>query len=327
MYTYAILGAFVLTLVVITALAVIHSRNLFAAIMLSGIYSLLMAVSFTLLDAIDVALTEAAVGAGVSTVLSLGALALITDREKSRPDRRLGLAMVTLITASSAMIFVITDAPVVGDPNAPVQQHLRDFYFDKTEHLIHIPNVVTALLGAYRGYDTFGETTVVLTAALGVLLLLGRPQREASTEPNPVDRSLRQHSIPQVVGRLLIPFIVLYALYVQFHGEISPGGGFQAGTLVAASVILFGLLEGNQAALRALPMPVLAWMMSTGILIYGGVGVTCMFLGGRFLDYSVLLHEPGHGQHLGLTLIEFGVGVTVTGVLITIFHCFAARKT
>jgi multicomponent Na+:H+ antiporter subunit B len=137
---------------------------------------------------------------------------------------------------------------------------------------------------------------------------------------------LRHHLIPQVVGRLLIPFIVLFGLYVQFHGEYSPGGGFQAGAIIATGVILYALLEGESEALRAIPRGVLLGMVVGGALLYGGVGVACMFMGGAFLDYSVLAANPIFGQQLGILIIEAGVGMAVCGALLAIFHAFAARE-
>jgi multicomponent Na+:H+ antiporter subunit B len=120
--------------------------------------------------------------------------------------------------------------------------------------------------------------------------------------------------------------VLLFGLYVQFHGEYSPGGGFQAGAIIAASVILYALLEGEDRALRVIPPPVLKGLMAGGALLYGGVGIAGMLLGGNFLDYSVLISDPVKGQQMGLLLIEAGVGITVTGVLLTIFHAFAARE-
>ena len=131
--------------------------------------------------------------------------------------------------------------------------------------------------------------------------------------------------MPRVVGRLFIPFILLFGLYVQFHGEYGPGGGFQAGAIVAAAIILYALLEGETRALRALPLRALTGLVAGGALLFGGVGVAGILLGSNFLDYSMLASEPIAGQHLGLLLIEAGVGITVTGVLLSVFHAFAAR--
>ena len=131
--------------------------------------------------------------------------------------------------------------------------------------------------------------------------------------------------IPLVVSRLLAPFILLFGLYVQFHGEYGPGGGFQAGALIAAAFILYALIEGEERTLQALPQSALYGLMVGGALLYGGVGLAGILLGSSFLDYSVLATDPVTGQQVGIILIEAGVGMAVTGVLLSIFHAFAAR--
>jgi len=320
-------GIFLLILLVITALAIVRSESLFAAVILTAIFSLLMAANFFLLDAADVALTEAAIGAGISTVLFLGALALTGEHERgSSTNRLLALGVVTITTL--IVIYATFDKPRLGDPEAPVQQHVGPWYLEKTPELIDIPNAVTAVLGSFRGYDTLGEVFVVFTAGIGVMFLLSagtaprREQPESSIEPN---QGLRHYLVPRVVGRMLIPFIFLFGLYVQFHGDYGPGGGFQAGAILASAVILYALLEGESQALRALPMSVLKWLVAGGALLYGAVGIAGILLGGNFLDYSVLASDPITGQHIGIILIELGVGITVTGVLLCVFHAFAAR--
>ncbi|MDX2463439.1 MAG: DUF4040 domain-containing protein [Porticoccus sp.] len=318
-------GVFLLTLLVITAIAIIRTPDLFVAVMLTGIFSLLMASIFFILDAADVALTEAAVGAGISTVLFLSALALTEQKERSiRPGRWLA---VPVVVAGALIVYATFDKPRLGDPDAPVHQHVAPWYLEKTPELIDIPNVVTAILGSFRGYDTLGEVFVVLTAAIGVMLLLGTRHRKAASPVQPASSSdgLRHHLIPRVLGRLLIPFIVLFGLYVQFHGEYGPGGGFQAGALVAAAVILYALLEGEGPALTVVPLSAITAMMAGGAVLYVLVGLAGIVLGGNFLDYSVLQIDPVAGQHLGILLIELGVGVTVCGCMLSIFHAFAAR--
>ncbi len=324
-----VFGVFLLTLLLITAFAIVRATNLFVAVMLSGIFSLLMALNFFLLDAADVALTEAAVGAGISTVLFLGALMLTTDRETSQSSNRLVGLIVSFVTIA-AVIYGTFDQPRFADPNAPIQMHVAPYYLETTRTDIDIPNVVTAVLASFRGYDTLGEVLVVYVAGLGVLFLLGqysgrREQRIIDCDADEETLGLRHYLIPRMVGRMLIPFILLFGLYVQFHGDFGPGGGFQAGAIIAASLILFALLEGEDRALQVLPKRVLTWLMAGGALLYGGVGVACMLMGGNFLDYNVLADNPITGQHIGIIVIEAGVGLTVTGVMLSIFHAFAAR--
>ena len=321
-------GVFLLTMLVITALAIVRSENLFVAAMLTGIFSLLMAAMFFILDAPDVALTEAAVGAGISTVLILAALALTGEHERGESANPM-LALGVVIVTTLIVIYATFDKPGFGDPTAPVHEHLAPWYLERTPEAIDIPNVVTAVLGGFRGYDTLGEVFVVFTAGIGVLFILARRPRRTSdaveASLKETDLGLRHYMIPRVVGRLLVPFIVLFGLYVQFHGEYGPGGGFQAGAIIASGMILHALLEGESQALRVLPAWVLTGLVAGGALLYGSVGVACMLLGGNFLDYSVLAEDPVAGQQLGILLIEAGVGITVTGVLLSIFHAFAAR--
>ena len=321
-------GIFLLTLLVITAIAIVRTENLFVAVMLLGIFSLLMAANFFLLDAADVALTEAAVGAGISTVLFLGALALTRERERPNGNAK-WLSILVVFTAMLVVIYATFDKPVFGDPSAPSQQHVATWYLENTPDLVDIPNVVTAVLGSYRAYDTLGEVFVVFTAGIGVMFLLSvgkgatNGQRRKKKEGDGI--GLRNHVIPRVVGKMLVPFILLFGFYVQFHGEYGPGGGFQAGALIAAAFILYALLVGEDRTLEALPQSALNILMVGGALLYGAVGLVGMFYGSNFLDYGVLATNPVTGQHIGILLIEAGVGMAVTGVLLSIFHAFAAR--
>jgi multicomponent Na+:H+ antiporter subunit B len=130
----------------------------------------------------------------------------------------------------------------------------------------------------------------------------------------------------RVIAKLLIPFILLFALYVQFHGDFGPGGGFQAGVILAAAVIFHALIYGLQSTRRVLPDWVVESMVASGVLVYAGVGVTGMVLGGNFLDYFVLAQDPVAGQHLGILLVELGVCITVAGVMLAIFYSFAGRQ-
>ncbi|MEM8948099.1 MAG: Na(+)/H(+) antiporter subunit B [Pseudomonadota bacterium] len=132
-------------------------------------------------------------------------------------------------------------------------------------------------------------------------------------------------SILRVTPKVLIPAIMLFGLYVQFHGDYGPGGGFQAGVIFAAAVIVYGLLFGTHKARRVIPPGIVRFFLAFGVLLYAGTGVAGMLLGGNFLDYDVLAHDPVHGQHIGILVIEFGVGATVAAAMITIFLTFAGH--
>ncbi len=136
---------------------------------------------------------------------------------------------------------------------------------------------------------------------------------------------MRRDLVLRVVAKLMIPFMLLFALYVQFHGDFGPGGGFQAGVIIAAAVIFYAIVFGLPAARRLMPDWVVESMVSIGVLVYGGVGVAGLLLGGHYLDYFVLAHDTVHGQERGIFWVEVGVAITVSGVMLTIFYMFAAR--
>ena len=130
----------------------------------------------------------------------------------------------------------------------------------------------------------------------------------------------------RVLGKLLIPFVLLFALYVQFHGDFGPGGGFQAGVITAAAVIFYAIIFGLPAARRFAPDWIVESMVGAGVLVYGGVGVAGILQGGNYLDYFVLAHDTVHGQERGIFWVEIGVAITVSGVMMKIFYLFAERR-
>ncbi len=161
------------TFLAVIAIAIIRLRDLFAAVMLMGIFSLLSASLFTVMDAVDVAFTEAAVGAGISTVLMLATLSLTTSRESRLFERRQPLALIVVLLTGAALVYATFDMPRYGDPAAPIHHHVADDYIERIDDEIGVPNMVTAILASFRGYDTWGEATVIFTAGVGVMLLLG----------------------------------------------------------------------------------------------------------------------------------------------------------
>lgn len=137
---------------------------------------------------------------------------------------------------------------------------------------------------------------------------------------------MRGHLILRVVSKILIPFLLLFALYVQFHGDFGPGGGFQAGVIVAAAFVLYALIFGLRAMQKIISPALLEVAVPFGVLIYSGVGVYSWLMGGNFLDYNMLdTHDPSHGQHLGILIVEAGVLLTVSSTMLLIFYTFAGR--
>ncbi|MQM30684.1 MAG: cation:proton antiporter [Candidatus Accumulibacter phosphatis] len=136
---------------------------------------------------------------------------------------------------------------------------------------------------------------------------------------------MKNDMILRVIGKLLIPFILMFALYVQLHGDYGPGGGFQAGAIVAAAMIFYAMIYGLSTARRVLPDWLVESMMAAGVLLYLAVGFAGLYVGGNFLDYFVLDIDPVAGQHRGIFWIELGVAITVCGVLLKIFYLFTQR--
>ncbi|PXF63706.1 DUF4040 domain-containing protein [Kangiella spongicola] len=317
-----LINVILLAFLAITALSLAFAKDLFASVMFTGIYSLLSAAFFVLMDAVDVAFTEAAVGAGISTILMLTTITM-TGRYENEKRYHPKIALIVVVITGIMLIFGTVDMPAFGADTAPAQVHVAPYYIMQSGEDIDIPNIVTSVLASYRGFDTFGEVVVVFTALIGVLGLLefSRKGSELGNRPAP----MFQHKVLRIVSKILIPAIMLFALYVQFHGEYSPGGGFQAGVIFASSIILYAMLFGVEQARKAVSMPVTKILAALGVLIYGSVGVVSMLNGGNFLNYSVLAENDITGQHVGIIIIELGVGITVATAMILIFLTFARR--
>ena len=174
-----------LAFLAITALAIVRMTNLFAIIMLFGIFSFLSAAMFVAMDAVDVAFTEAAVGAGISTVLMLATIALTKDQnEKYSARHRAWFPLIIVIVTGSVLVYGTLDIPAFGDPNAPAQVHVAPYYLSHSIPDTGIPNVVTSVLASYRGFDTLGEVVVVFTAGIAILILIGGRRPKSKDKDN-----------------------------------------------------------------------------------------------------------------------------------------------
>ena len=335
-----VLDIVLLVMLLVVAGAIVRTRSLLAAIILFGVYSMISAIWLVVMDAQDVAFTEAVVGAGISTIVLLGAI-LLTRGETEKSDWRKLIAPALICAAvGGVLIYAAMGLPDLGDASSPANAHVGRAYLEGTAKDIGVPNMVTAVLASYRGLDTLGETAVIFAAGIGVALMLGFGPRSSLASPpsNLGDR----HVTLRVAAKLLIPLIALFALYVQFHGDLGAGGGFQAGVIMAAAITLHALVFGLRETMAAIPSRVARSVASLGVLIYAGVGVVCMINGGGFLDYDYLFppaveaqipgwilgdgsHAPHWGQHAGILLIEIGVLLTVTATMVTVFYGFAGR--
>lgn len=308
----------------LTAIVIARMTDLFAAVMLLGIYSLLCASLFVVMDAIDVAFTEAVVGAGVSTLLLLKTLTLTGRYQHNCPPRRSRLALLMVLACGALLVYGTWDIPAFGLASDPIHQHVAPYYLSHSLSDTGVPNVVTSILASYRGFDTFGELVVIFTAGIGVLGILTTlsQQNQARTDI----AAMHEHTVLRTVAKMLIPLLLVFALYVQFHGDYGPGGGFQAGVIFAVAIILYSMLFGEHLARKVINRAGTQWLAALGLLVFGGVGIVTILLGDNFLNYNVLLSDRIGGQLLGILLVELGVGITVAAAMIMIFYSFTRHQ-
>lgn len=336
------LNVVLLLMLVVIAVAVARTRSLMAAILLLSLYSLTSAAWLLVMDAPDVAFTEAVVGAGASTVVLLGAILLARGKTVRQDWRRMIVPGVLTAATGALLVYASLGLPEFGDAASPANGYVGRMYLEQAPKEIGPPNIVTAVLASYRGFDTLGETVVIFAAGIAVALMLGFGPRSTLPAPPPPEMLGDHHVVLRVAAKLLIPLIVLYAFYVQFHGDLGAGGGFQAGVILAVAAILHGLVFGLRETIRAVPVRVARGAAAVGVLVFAGVGVVCVANGGGFLDYDYflspqvealvpanLLGDPHHahhwGQHFGIIVIELGVLLTVAATVVTIFYGFAGR--
>jgi len=236
------------------------------------------------------------------------------------------LGMLAVLIAGFFLLRGVSGLPVWGDPRSPANASpISHHYLTQTGKETDVPNVVTAILGDYRGYDTLFETVVIFTAGIAIIAIL----RPLSKTPHAVTEPKRD-LIVETTCRVLMPVIQLFALYVLAHGHPSPGGGFQSGVILGASFILFALSYDLETALRRFSHRRLVIYAACGIGIYAGIGLLCLFLGRNFLDYGVLtrvlpVESEAAARYYGIFGVEAGVAMTVSAVMFAIYVNLASR--
>lgn len=330
------IGPALLTMLVALVAGVMWSKRLVTAVILMSAYSMIVALWFLVMDAPDVAFTEAVVGAGVSTLLLLGAILLVRRREEARDWKR-GVGPAIVVAAAGGLLaYAMLSLPALGDAGSPANAYVGRLYLQRALEDVGVANVVSAVLASYRGYDTLGETVVIFAGGLGVALLLGFGERALAEAPGrpPEVTGGEAHVVLRVVAKLLIPMVALFAFYVLVHGDVRSGGGFQAGVILGVAVITHSLIFGLSETMLAMPPPLVRSAAALGVLIYAGVGVASLINGGSFLDYDHLFPSgfaadaPDHGhlgQHVGILAIETGVMLTVAASMIALVYGFAGR--
>lgn len=264
-------------------------------------------------------------------------------------------ALLTVLVCGGFLMYGAVEFPACGDPHSPAATHLSPRYIQKAQEETAVPNLVTAVLADYRGYDTMFETTVVFSAAIACFFLLRTFRREEdlvkyyrhlptgitlriekggklpvhSTEFQRIDAQWVPHDlIVKTTTRLIVPFIQLFGLYVIAHGHHSPGGGFQGGVILGASIILYAVSRDLRSALERMGERATALLASAGVLIYAGTGALCLILGANFLDYSVLSElfgwDPVMARSHGILIVEIGVGIAVMVVMVWIYYILSS---
>ncbi len=319
----------ILTLIVICAFATIMVKDLLSAAIIFGAYSFLMCLLWTEMGAVDVAFTEASVGAGVSTVLFIAAVHQTTRRVGFRKSGR-GLSKAVGLVAAllTGLVLVIAekDFPGFANPFTPASLHVSPYYITQTLHDTNVPNMVTSVLADYRGFDTMFETAVIFTAGLAVIAILRRYKKDDRCDlPDPhVISAGYPDTIIRFVARQLVPFIQLFALYVVAHGHHSPGGGFQGGVILGASFILLAISYDSRMIIGRMSEKWNILLGNIGVLIYAGIGFLCLLLGANFLDYSILSKvlpatDKIMARSHGMLGIETGVAIAVMAIVVSIY--------
>ncbi len=259
------------------------------------------------------------------------------------------IGLIIVLSTGALLIYATVDFPSWADPASPASLHLSPHFIEKTMEETSVPNIVTAVLADYRGYDTMYETTVIFSAGVACFILLRILFREEpgerlyrhvltgvtirvkeggkippSADFERIDTLWAPHDlIIKTICRFLIPFIQLFALYVIAHGHHSPGGGFQGGVILGASIILLAISHDLRTSVQRMREKVDALLSATGVFIYAGTGALCLLLGLNFLDYSalasVLFVDPVTARSHGILIVEIGVGIAVMATMIWIY--------
>jgi len=239
-------------------------------------------------------------------------------------------ALIVVVFTGIMLLYAGRDFPAWGDPDSPASTNAISRHFiTQTETETAVPNMVTAVLADYRGFDTLFETVVVFTAGIAIIAILGLNPSLRTRPKVEIDKSNRNLIVIQTC-RLLVPIIQLFALYVVAHGHHSPGGGFQGGVIFGASLILMAITHDLPTALRRLSEKRATILAVVGILIYGGIGLLCLLFDGNFLDYSVLHRilpatDAIMARSHGMLGVEIGVAFTVSTVMFAIYANLSSR--
>jgi multicomponent Na+:H+ antiporter subunit B len=306
----AFLIHFIIFLSAMIILTFFSSKNILICTILTGCFSIFTVVMYLLLDAPDVAMTEAVVGALV-TVFSVFAIKALYKSPYDIVSGLNPLLLIITLALALALMMAGTDLPEFGSAVAIANHKTSLYYIQNTKNDINIASVVAAILANYRGYDTLLETLVIVIGGISVAL-------------NLESKDLKENKgdiISTKISRFILPVVFLFAFYLQVHGEISPGGGFQAGALVAVGFIVYSMVFAKAIISEVL----LKNFAVLGVVVYIATGLVGVFKGGEFLNYGFLLENKLLGQQVGIIVVEFGVGIAVCSTMMLIYNYLASK--
>lgn len=288
---------FVILSTLLIAIALTKVKNIVIALILNTTFSIFTILLYLILDAPDVAMTEASVSVIIFTI------AVFTIRSNYKishifEDRFKPFIFTGCLALAVALIYASTDLHEFGFPK------FNNYYLDYSGNEIGIKSVVASILASYRGYDTMLETLVILIGGIGVLLISGSSIKIEQNSDN----------LEILMTRIMLPIILLFSLYIQANGENSPGGGFQAGSIMATIFIAYALANGRLYLLNLISLSKLKIIAISGVILYLSVGLISLIMGGEFLNYNILLN-----QKIGITIVELGVGITVCATMLLIY--------
>ena len=265
------------------------------------------------------------------------------------------IGLLIVVFFGGLLIYSSFEFPLWGDPYAPASTHVSPYYIENTLEDTSVPNIVTAILADYRGYDTMFETIVIFTAGIACIFLLrtfktvepdirlyrhvqtgitlriekGGKFPEDSNDFQRLDTVWIPYAlVVRTTCRLVIPFIQIFALYVIAHGHYSPGGGFQGGVIMGASMVLYAIAFDLRSAIKRISERLVTSLCALGVIIYAGTGALCMLFDKNYLDYSSLANifgvDPVSMRSHGILIVEIGVGIVVMAVMVILYYILAS---
>lgn len=295
-------------LILLSVLWVSRAVKLNHSIIGMSLFSIFCTITYILLDAPDVAMTEAALGICITTIIMFKIASNISLKKEVEKKNRLPAFIISILFAA-LLIYAGMDLPKFGDINSPVHSYVMDYYHENTYSEIGIPSFVAAILASYRGYDTFGETLVIYIAGICTIFILSFLEQDREEE-------FEENIIISSIAKISIPIIAAFALYIQLGGTKSPGGGFQSGAILASLFIIMNLSLNYR-----IRKSILVKLSSLGICIYMLPGIIALLMGSEFLNYSAL-RLGSISQKVGIEIVELGIAINVAATICILYQSF-----